>query len=880
MARYGINYYGLATYGAETAVAYAANNFTATSGSIGDLITVHSPYGAIKLNWNNPTGNWSKIKLVRNSYGFPVSEVDGTQLDLKNNNMFEAYKENSPTSFTDRNLARNAFYYYSLFVFERVNYKWLRVGNAIGLSVEDYGYADNLYNFLPEIYKISNLNEVAGESSNQTLYNFLSIFGFELNKYHTLTNLLINRHDTSKLNGSLLPSLLQQFGLQYEPEIGYQHARILARDVGQLYKSKGTVDGLREFLKAFTGWAVPTVANVPNPTINGITVSKNLMLDYNDSSFEESVGHWESSGSANLYCLKVKEVRTVALASNVATLNIGAHQYNVGNYIFVSGSSLPLFNQSTAVAITAVTATTISFSLTGSNLTAMNAWNASTESYPLVSPSPAPWDEPTTPVLYPNKQLGIMAVKNSSVTQGTVTLACGASASIIKGIPVTAGTAYSFSVYTVNSTTTRDVTVGITWYDRKGVSISSVTGSATASGTGAFSARATVINKTAPSTAYYAVPTISIAALDGSASNEYQYFDCAQWEASATATDFDEARQLHLTLKATRINELLNPHFALSSGSFASPVVAPWVISGSAATVTISEAAKQPENTSWQTLYKTLTSSVARIETLYTADFKVGDKVYVSGVGTSFDGVQTVTAVGESASSGVPPTITNYSYIEYSVSGSPANVARTADVDGVVWLAGNALNLAATASGTVNVKSWDSSTSSHLMPIHYPDTSYTFSVYAQRDTNNESVTVSIKWYATTATSSLISTSTSSVFTITASGNDWNRPYITAVAPTTAAYAVVSLDWQAANGRTLRLDSAMFENTPIVSWYFDGSSGYGGSIPDYEWQGTANGSRSHYYKNKFAVQDRTSNSTFKDKLPLGSTVAIYLSQPKT
>lgn len=878
MARYGINYYGLATYGAETAVAYAANNFTATSGSIGDLITVHSPYGAITLEWNNPTGNWSKIKLVRNSYGFPVSEVDGTQLDLKNNNMFEAYKENSPESFTDRNLARNAFYYYSLFVFERVNYKWLRVGNAIGLSVEDYGYADNLYNFLPEIYKISNLNEVAGESSNQTLYKFLSIFGFELNKYHTLTNLLINRHDTSKLNGLLLPSLLQQFGLQYEPEIGYQHARILARDVGQLYKSKGTVDGLREFLKAFTGWAVPTVANVPNPTINGITVSKNLMLDYNDSSFEESVGHWASSGSANLYCLKVKEVRTVALASNVATLNIGTHQYNVGNYIFVSGSSLPLFNQSTAVAITAVTATTISFSLTGSNLTAMNAWNASTESYPLVSPSPAPWDEPTTPVLYPNKQLGIMAVKNSSVTAGTVTLDCGSGASIIKGIPVTAGTVYSFSVYTVNSTTTRQVTVGITWYDRKGVSISSVTGSATASGTGAFSARATVINKTAPSTAYYAVPTISIAALAGSASNEYQYFDCAQWEASATATDFDEARQLHLTLKATRINELLNPHFGLSSGSYATPTVSPWVISGSAATVTISETAKQPETTSWQTVYKTLTSSVAKVETLYTNDFKVGDKVYVSGVGAPFDGVQTVTAVGESASSG--GTVTTYSYIEYSVSGSPANVARTADVDGVVWLAGNVLNLAATASGTVNVNSWDSSTSSHLMPIHYPDTSYTFSVYAQRDTNNESVTVSIKWYTAAATPSLISTSTSSAFTITASGNDWNRPYITAVAPTTAAYAVVSLDWQAANGRTLRLDSAMFENTPIVSWYFDGSSGYGGSIPDYEWQGTANGSRSHYYKNKFAVQDRTSNSTFKDKLPLGSTVAIYLSQPKT
>ena len=877
MARYGINYYGLSTYGTETPVAYAANNFTATSGALG---LTETQYGAITLSWNSPTGYWSKIKLVRNSYGFPVDELDGTALDIKNDGMNEAFKENDPTKFIDRNLARNAFYYYSLFVFERTNYKWIRVGDIIGLSVEDYNYADNLYNYLPEIYRIANLNEVAGEASNETLYKFLSLFGFELSKYHTLTNLLVNRHDTAKLNGLLLPSLLQELGLQYEPEIGYQQSRILARDAGDLYKSKGTADGLREFLKAFTGWAVPTVADVPNPTIDGISMSKNIMLDYNDSSFEESVGHWASNGTATLACLKNRDVKTVALASNVATLDIGAHQYKVGNKVLVIGCHMPLFNQPLAVTLTAVTSTTVSFALVGSDLSTTNAWNNTTGAYPVLSPSPLPWAEPTAPDLYPNKQLGIMAVQNASTTAGTIKILCGDSSPVTKGIPVTAGTEYTFSVYTTNSSTSRNVTLGIKWYTREQVLIGSEqTGTATASGTGAFSVRPTV-TKTAPATAYYAVPTISIASAAGSASNEYQYFDCAQWEASSSATDFDEARQLHLILKATRINELLNPHFGLISGSISSPVVTPWTVSGAASTTVLDVAAKEPGTTSWQTVYKTLTSNVARLETLYTHDYKVGQVVNVYNVGTGFDGVHTVTSVGEASrnSSGV---VTNYAYIEYTATGSNPDLSRTQYIDGLVWASGTSLKITASATGAINIDSWDGSTTSQLMPIHYPDTAYTFSIYAQKyeyDAGAEVVRVYISWYD--STNSLISTDTSDDFDITKFENDWDRPYVTSTAPTDAAYAVVGVEWDAVSGRALWLDSALFEQRPLLYDFFDGSSGYG-DVTNYEWEGgVTNGARSHFYKNKFAVQNRTSNSTFKDKLPLGSTVAIYLSQPKT
>jgi hypothetical protein len=301
MSRYGVSIYGLSVYGTDSPVAYAASGFTATP----------KDYGSILLKWNSPAGNWSKIKLVRNSYGFPIDYEDGTLLDIKGNQLFEAYKETDPVSYLDENLATNAFYYYSLFVFERINYKWIRVSDIIGLSVKDYGYSTTLFNYVPDIYKTSSTTQVGGPAinvssidENQTLKTYLSMFGFELSKYHTLTNLLFSRYDTAKLNGLLLPSMLQELGLTFEPEIGYQQARILSRDATALYKGKGSLDGLREFLKAFTGWAVPTVADVPNPTINGITVSNNKMLDYNDSSFEESIGHWvsDSTSVATLSC--------------------------------------------------------------------------------------------------------------------------------------------------------------------------------------------------------------------------------------------------------------------------------------------------------------------------------------------------------------------------------------------------------------------------------------------------------------------------------------------------------------------------------------------------------------------------------------------------
>jgi hypothetical protein len=170
------------------------------------------------------------------------------------------------------------------------------------------------------------------------------------------------------------------------------------------------------------------------------------------------------------------------------------------------------------------------------------------------------------------------------------------------------------------------------------------------------------------------------------------------------------------------------------------------------------------------------------------------------------------------------------------------------------------------------------------MPIHYPNTSYTFSIYLQKlssSTGNQLVTPKITWYSSSniplATGATV---TGTATNVTSSGVNWDRAYVTGIAPAGAYSAVVEIDWAATDTHALWLDSALFENTSALSPFFDGSSGPGTSN-DLLWEGAAtNAARSHLYKNRFAIQTRLGDYAVKNQLNLGSTVAIYLAQPKT
>jgi hypothetical protein len=842
MSRYGIDYYGLGYYGSDNPIKFDATPFTAKP----------SKQGQILLNWTDPSGQWSELIIVRNPYGFPVDAWDGTRV-------LEVYNGSDPVFYIDSNgLTQGQYYYYTIFVFSTVQYQWINAGTAYALSVKDHGNTDKMYSYLPDIYKISQPYSVTSDWDNPDLYNFLANFGFELDYEQTLADLLITRYDPQKVAGSLVPTLMHQFGVTYEPAIGLQQNRKLLRDGVTLTKQKGSKEGLVGFIKDFTGWGVPVpISGTPNPSTNGITVGHNIMLDYNDSSFEESVGSWVSSdGTADIDQLDTYNILTIASTSGTATLTIGSHNYDVGNQIVIQGLPYPLFNSTTPVTLTAVDQSggTVSFSTSSADFAAITGYNVSTSAYGVLTPAPVPWVEPTAPALFPNKSSGILALYNNSSSSQTITAYCGDVDAINKGIPVTAGTTYCFSIYASSGNyTARNVTAKIKWFNRFGVYLSTSSGTAVSdsASTGFKSASRPYVSAAAPTGAYYACPGVSTASVGGTSTNEHHYFDAAQFEAASSPTSFDEARQLHIILRANRINELVNPHFA-------SPIT-PWTATGASTSVVNTYA--EPGVDIFSITAGSISTNVATITVDRPHSYQVGQTLYISGVtgthASDYNGVRTVTAT----------TLTSFSYA--------VTTTNSSITSGTVYSTGNTLKLTATDS-SVSLKSWDGSTNSQLMGIYYPNTSYTFSVFAQPANGVESVTLKISWYD--STHSFISTTTGTSFACNV--NVWTRPYVIDTAPATAAYAAVEVDYSTTSGHVLALDEALFENIGQVLDYFDGSNGIG-TVYDRFWEGgNPNAARSHYYKNRFSTQTRLFGATLNAQLPLGCTAAVYIAQPQT
>ena len=354
---------------------------------------------------------------------------------------------------------------------------------------------------------------------------------------------------------------------------------------------------------------------------------------------------------------------------------------------------------------------------------------------------------------------------------------------------------------------------------------------------------------------YYAAPTISISNVANAASGERHYFDAAQFEKAGAVTDFDEARQVHITMKANRINEIKNPTFS-SANSFA-----PWGFTNG--TATASSAQTDPIDNQLIIEGYQQTGTVAEISLSTVHAYKVNDVVVVSGLPAAYNGVKTVTGV------------TDFT-ITYTVSPS-ATVAFTTDA-GTIAKSGNACLVTKPATGNTEVRA--AATSANYMDIHYPSTFYTFSIYARRITGTTAPTIRpvIYWYDSTKTA--ISSNLADLVTVDSS-TSWSRLSASSVAPENAAYASVSIIWtNGAVDDSIALDNALFENSPFVLQYFDGSQGFG-STAELFWEGqTPNLARSHYYKNRVAISDRLAKGALDDWLTSGSTYALYLAQPKT
>jgi hypothetical protein len=315
---------------------------------------------------------------------------------------------------------------------------------------------------------------------------------------------------------------------------------------------------------------------------------KNLFLDSNNSSFESGIGYW-SATNATITAGVGAPISSWSTTGSSLSLNLlypstSAYSFTTGKPFRVLGTSGVDGIYSSSV--TATSTTNNVFQATSTTLsTSSNAVVTSGKSGGYVYPySLLPYQERGNPYGTLSSQLGVGVV--TATTAGTITLTCGSTTDIRQQIPVTGGTSYTFSMYSYSATTTRSFTAKINWYDYRGNAVgTTVTGTGVTSSNSAwtrFSASAA-----APATAYFAVPSVSIA---GAALNEVHYIDAGQFEASSTPTWFQEARQVQVFVTANRVNEIINPNF--DNGQ-----TAPWSVTNGTIAIAAGEvAAKSSSN--------------------------------------------------------------------------------------------------------------------------------------------------------------------------------------------------------------------------------------------------------------------------------------------
>lgn len=506
--------------------------------------------------------------------GTTVAAINGKNLTLSSAASIPA---ETVLTFTPTFLAPGKAYYYSAFALS--NGYWVRVGTALGTSVKNFNTATILYELLPQVYRASSYSAINNENINTDLYNFLRIIGVEYDFIKTKVENASSRYDIANVDGRLLPAMMDQMGFSYESGLGIQQSRRVLNNADYIYLNKGTSQGLSQFVTSFTGY--PTT----------IAPFKNLLLTLDCSSFEVSTGFWRSSATAlSIVKTTADEEGGAPIPYSESSSPTGYPNSQLGylkaevtsvaagsTYIFRYGNSqdtvtiAPVLsagsNDSTAgfSYITINTATEHGFSVGDIiNLQDMDPIyiNGIQEIIAIPDAKSFVFYDPSvtaSEVIYPSAPTGKVSLYKPTMY----------------GIPVTAGTVYTFSIYSMAKTTLRSISVGILWYDRLGAPLTTSTSVASVNNAVGSWTRIYDRNETAPTYAAYAVPYVRI---NSPANGEVHYFDAAQFEAAASETAYTDSRRVGVYLGAPRVNEIINPGFEVD--------VAGWTTSGTTTSFT------------------------------------------------------------------------------------------------------------------------------------------------------------------------------------------------------------------------------------------------------------------------------------------------------
>ena len=278
MTKYGVGYYGSSKYGLTALLQYSVEPMSVLVSSP----TIATDFRKVTVYWQSPNGDFSRFRLVRSQVGFPETAEDGVII-------FDEFASSgtvSRSSFVDGEdnpgdiplvSGRQVYYRVFLFTSDKV---WVNAGDITAIVPSDHQAHQQLMDSLPKVFTSAEQSPLGVVDYNSAIADFLWGFSFTLEEFYTYLELLRPRHTGLETPYELIPAEVSNVGLTPEPGLPTKNQKRLIREANYMYSRKGIKSAIETYAEALTGFA---------PVI---TVSENLLLTVQDSTFYDSIGNW------------------------------------------------------------------------------------------------------------------------------------------------------------------------------------------------------------------------------------------------------------------------------------------------------------------------------------------------------------------------------------------------------------------------------------------------------------------------------------------------------------------------------------------------------------------------------------------------------------
>ena len=293
MARYSTRLYDTFLYGQGFVAGVTVDPFEALA----------VDYGRVVLRYTQPSGAITRFRIVRSQEGIPETAEDGVFVvdETYENPPFSESKVVtdgdglSPGTFIP--FTPGQYVYYSAWAL--LNNEWVLCGTTSTVIVKQHReiLEDNteladthtkLLSLLPRMYTSPVFDPLDEINYDSDLARFLFGFSYSIDEMLTYIDLLIPDYTQRNLSIDRLAFKAQELGIPPENRPSTKQQKRLVRDAIELYSEKGTLSALEKFVQDMTGYDAE------------VTLSPNLLLSTQDSTFRGSIGAWKTYGDCTL----------------------------------------------------------------------------------------------------------------------------------------------------------------------------------------------------------------------------------------------------------------------------------------------------------------------------------------------------------------------------------------------------------------------------------------------------------------------------------------------------------------------------------------------------------------------------------------------------